>query len=78
MTINIKDILVLDDDNEYVVVSKVNYENKTYYYLLDQETNEKPIFCYEDNGELVEINDKELTTKLLPLFYEATKKEINE
>ena len=28
MTINIKDTLTLDDNNEYVVISKVNYESK--------------------------------------------------
>ena len=32
--INIKDSLVLDDDNEYVVVSKVKYETKEYYYIF--------------------------------------------
>ena len=30
MTINIKDILTLSDNNDYVVVSKANYQNKTY------------------------------------------------
>ena len=33
--INIKDTLVLDDDNEYVVVSKANYNDKTYYYIIN-------------------------------------------
>ena len=31
--IDIKDVLTLDDKNEYVVVSKINYESKIYYYL---------------------------------------------
>lgn len=77
MIINIKDTLTLDDNNEYVVVSKVNYENKNYYYLLDKNNNENVKFCYEDNEELVEIDDKELTTKLLPLFVEVAQKEID-
>ena len=77
MTINIKDTLTLDDNNEYVVISKVNYESKNYYYLLDKNNEENIKFCYEDNEELVEIEDKNLTTKLLPLFVEAAKKEIN-
>ena len=59
MIINIKDTLTLDDNNEYVVISKTNYENKNYYYLLDKNNNENLKFCYEDNDELVEINDKE-------------------
>ena len=32
--IDIKDILTLDDNNKYIVVSKVNYEGKIYYYLI--------------------------------------------
>lgn len=73
MTINIKDVITLDDDNEYVVVSKVNYENKTYYYLVDKNNDGNLKFCYEDKEELVEFFDKELTTKLLPLFFETSK-----
>ncbi len=77
MTINIKDTLTLDDNNEYVVISKINYESKNYYYLLDKNNKENFKFCYEDNEELVEIEDKKLNTKLLSLFVEAAKKEIN-
>ncbi len=77
MTINIKDTLTLDDNNEYVVISKINYESKNYYYLLDKNNEENFKFCYEDNEELVEIEDKKLNTKLLSLFVEAAKKEIN-
>ncbi len=77
MTNNIKDTLTLDDNNEYVVISKINYESNNYYYLLDKNNEENFKFCYEDNEELVEIDDKELVTKLLPLFVEAAKKEID-
>lgn len=76
MIINIKDTLTLDDENEYVVISKVYYNNKNYYYLLDKNNYSNTLFCYEENDELVEINDKELTTKLLPLFVEVAQKEI--
>ena len=76
MTINIKDTLILDDDNEYVVISKIQYENIKYYYLLDK-NNIKEKFCYQDKDELVELTDKDLTTKLLPLFVEEAKKEMN-
>ena len=31
MNIEIKDVVTLDDNNEYVVASKTNYEGKTYY-----------------------------------------------
>ncbi len=79
MIINIKDVLTLDDDNEYVVVSKVNYNGLIYYYLLDKNDNSNIKFCYEDsvNEELVEIDDKVLITKLLPLFLKESLNEID-
>lgn len=73
MNIDIRDTLTLDDNNEYVVVSKVNYENRNYYYLIDMNNPDNLMFCYEDNEDLVELKDKELTTRLLPLFLEASK-----
>ena len=78
MNIDIKDVITLDDNNEYVVVNKVNYNDKNYYYLIDMEDSENLMFCYEDNGDLVEVNDKELTAKLLPLFLEKSNDIINE
>lgn len=78
MVINIKDTLTLDDDNEYVVVSKTNYKDKTYYYLLDKNNNKNFMFCYENGEELVESIDKELNAELIPLFLEAGAKELEE
>lgn len=78
MNIDIKDILKLDDNNEYVVVGKVSFENKNYYYLIDMEDPDNFMFCYEDNDDLVEVNDKELTAKLLPLFLEKSNDIVNE
>lgn len=77
MNIDIKDVLTFDDKNKYVVVSIVDFENKTYYYLLDINNNSNVKFCYEDNGELVEIDDSKLITKLLPLFLRVVQKEVN-
>ncbi len=73
MSIEIKDTILLDDNNEYVVVSKINYESKNYYYIVDKNNNAHLKICYEDGEDLVELNDKELTTKLLPLFYNEVK-----
>jgi len=77
MDIDIKDLVTLDDDNEYAVASKVKYEGKNYYYLVDINNVTNIMFCYEDKDELVELEDKELTTNLLPLFLEASKDLIN-
>ena len=70
MNINIKDILTLSDDNRYVVISKAQYENKQYLYLIDINNNENMKFCYINGNEIIESNNKELNTKLIPLFYE--------
>lgn len=78
MNIDIKDTLMLDDKNEYVVVSKIKVKDKYYYYLVDIKNNENLKFCYQNDEELVELNDKELTTKLLPLFLEKANQEIKE
>lgn len=77
MIINIKDTLTLSDNNQYVVISKINYDNKNYYYILDKNNSQNVKFCYKDNEELVEIDDKELITKLLPLFIETAQKEVD-
>lgn len=78
MIINIKDTLTLDDNNEYVVVSKANADNRNYFYLIDKNDNSNVKFCYQDNDELVELNDKELVTRLLPLFVENAKEELED
>lgn len=78
MNIDIKDTLTLDDKNQYVVVSKINYENKIYYYLVDIHNHANLKFCYEDKDELVELANKELTAKLLPLFYEKAISEMSD
>lgn len=77
MIINIKDSLLLDDNNEYVVISKTNYNNKSYYYLLDKNNHTNVKFCYSDNDDLLEITNPVLIQKLLPLFFKETKKELN-
>lgn len=76
MELKIKDIVTLDDNNEYVVASKTTYQNKTYYYLIDKNNNTNIKFCYEDLGDLVEFDDKELAAKLLPLFFYNMKNEL--
>ena len=72
--INIADQITLDDKNTYVVVSKVIFENKIYYYLIDIKKNDNIKFCYENGDSLVELNDKKLVTRLLPLFIAEAQK----
>ena len=70
MKIDIKDIITLSDDNEYVVVSKTVYQNNTFYYVIDKNNivNVKFLMEKSENNSLVEIEDKDLIQILLPLF----------
>ena len=36
------------------------------------------MFCYQDNNQMVELTDKDLIVKLLPLFLEASKNELKD
>lgn len=70
MNINIKDTIILEDNKQYAVASKINYQNKTYYYLVDIHDCTNIKFCYQDDNELVEEDNNEIITGLLPLFYQ--------
>ncbi len=72
MDIEKQDLITLDDKNEYVVVSKVEYENSFYYYIVDINNPENLKFVKESNNELFELKDKELITDLIPLFINDT------
>lgn len=74
----IRDVVVFDDDKEYVIASKVDYNNKTYLYLSDVNNSGKVMFGYLDNDDIVEIKDSKLIKELLPMFLESSKDVINE
>ena len=79
MNIDIRDIVSLSDNKRYVVVSKTNYENAVYYYLaeLDNINNIKFLTENKANNSLIEVEDKELIQKLLPLFINESKEVLN-
>lgn len=78
MNIDIRDIITLDDEKDFVIVSKITYENINYYYLININDYSNIFFCYEDKGELVEIEDGLLIKKILPLFINASKNILSE
>ena len=75
--INLRNIITLSDDNEYIVVGKINYENIIYYYLVDINKNDNVKFCYQKDDNLVELNDSNLIKELIPLFSKQAMEEIN-
>lgn len=78
--IDIKDVITLSDGNKYGVVSKTILDGKTYYYLVDVNHHKNLKFCYEKNSgsefKLVEVEDKALIQKLIPLLANEIKGEL--
>ncbi len=79
MNIDVKDKITLDDGNEYIVASKVVYQNKNYYYLIEANSHSSLKICYEKEGTniLVDSEDKDINTALIPLFAEQLKPFMN-
>lgn len=74
MDIDIKDTIILSDDNEYVVTSKTSYKDDVYYFLIDENNYENIKFCKENiiNSSLLEVDDGALIKELLPLFLKSS------
>ncbi len=70
---NLKDIISIDN-NEYLVISKVLFENKTYYYLINME-GKKTVITDDDKNE---VTDENLIHVLLPMFFEVAANYIKE
>lgn len=74
-------IITLDDDNKYVIVSKVVIKDINYYYLIDINNVKNIKFCQEERvGETIilkEITDKEVITNLIRVFYIQEKRSLN-
>ena len=68
MNINVKDIVTLNDHNKYVVVSKTEVANKTYFYLIDMVNYENVLICYLEDNKLKEVGDEQLIKQLLKIF----------
>lgn len=73
MDIDVNDRITLSDGNVYQVAGKVNYEGKVYYFLSDLKKITNIKCCYENisNHSVIEIKDKELIQKLLPMFMDS-------
>lgn len=76
MKINVKDIVTLNDHNKYVVISKTEVANKTYFYLIDISNYENILICYLEDNKLKEVRDEQLVKQLLKLFSVELKDDI--
>ncbi len=77
MNINIKDTLLLSDNNEYVVINKLNYNEKTYLFLVNKNMEDIK-FCYQDNDEVVLVENSDTIKNLMALFLKDLVKKANE
>lgn len=80
MEIEYQDIITLNDENKYLVASKVNYNNSKYVYLVDINNNKNLKFAEIENDSIIsELDaniDAELINNLVPLFYNNSKSDI--
>lgn len=80
MDIRYKDILTLDDGNDYVVTSMATYENNQYYYVVNIKNISVVKFLKliveNDNFFLKEIIDDGLILKLIPILLSNVKEDI--
>jgi len=80
--LDVKDIVTLDNGNNYAVVSKTRIEDKIYYYIMDIDNNSNFKFCYEkkttDKIKLVVETDKTIIKKLIRLFAVNLRRELKE
>lgn len=72
MNVEVKDVLTLSDQKEYMVMGMINHRGRDYMYIVDIHDSKNIKFCYQDNDELVVIKDQELISLLLPLLLKST------
>ena len=68
MNLNIKDVIKLEDNIEYVIVSTTVYEDIKYYYLIGLDSDDNIKFGYIEDDSFVEVEDQSLIRKLLTKF----------
>ncbi|MDD2445640.1 MAG: hypothetical protein PHX09_02385 [Clostridia bacterium] len=71
MDIKVEDVITLNDNNKYVIVSKVVFEKNTYLYIVDINNNSKFKIVELNKDKLLDIKEKKLVQKLITLFYES-------
>ncbi len=73
MKVEVDNVITLDNDADYLVVNKLNYENNTYFEICNLNDNKDLKIVRQEGNELVEFFDLELLDKLLYLFNEQNK-----
>ena len=67
--LNQGEILTLNDNKKYTVVSSQMIDNTNYVYLIDQDDYTNFMFCkYDNNNGLEEVIDENIIEKLMIVF----------
>ncbi|MDD2445869.1 MAG: hypothetical protein PHX09_03570 [Clostridia bacterium] len=71
MKLKNKDVITLNNNGQYLVISTAVFEKENYVYIVNTKDNEKFKIAKIQKNKLTEIpNDQELIKKLIVLFYE--------
>lgn len=77
--IEIKDIITLSNQKQYVVPSKANLESKIYYLLINEDNIKDIILVYQkDENNVTIVNNDIIFKQLIPLFLKETRKSITD
>ncbi len=72
MDIREEDIVLLSDDNSYLVAKKVQFDTLNYYCVVNMNDNEDVKILYESNDALIELEDPDTFDCVLAKMYEHT------
>lgn len=73
--LELDETLTLSDNKKYAIVSKIDYNNKVYVFLIDQDDYTNTMFCeFDGNDGLEEVLDSMLIEELMLLFQEESNK----
>ena len=66
--------LTLNDGIDYIVVEQVDFEDKTYLYIVNSEDEDDNSFIQINGGNILDINPELFREKIFPLFKEKFEK----
>ena len=67
-------VITMDNGEKYIVIEQVDYNGKTYLYLINKEDNKDAIFVEIKNDNILKIDPKLFSQHILPLFLEKLSK----
>ncbi len=76
MEYQIKDVVTLNDDTKYMVMSEAVEQDKRYIFLINIDNNKDYKICSVENGKLFEVKDENLISNIAPTLYKKLIQEI--